>query len=856
MATFIQGLTDYIPKAEPYKPNFDFLNSVLATKQARYNSAIDQLSGVYGSIINADLTRDENIESRKNFLNNAQKNIQQITSMDLSDPKNVELAQQVFEPFVQDKKMQYDVMFTKAGKDGKQRAEGFRNSVDPEVAGKYWAEGVRGIDYRLLEFKNASGDAAYRMNLPKYVPYVNIMSRAKELVGDEFKDISIEEQRGNYLVTTKGGPKSVNIISQFLGETLGRDPMVKDYANELAYVQSMDDIMQIASSKYDGDINQAKTEYYLGSADKFVANDQNKLQDLKSDFDVLDAKVNIYESKINRGGRLTQKEQAEYNQVLARKNLYETAITSVEQRIGQISEAITNEDIDMLARVGRSSIASSIISNEISKATQVQAYKDYEVSVKADPFKQISFEKALDFSYWLKKEKIEQDFQREMKMMELGGFDDFSSSAVRTEASMEDATVGDRAEFNNSWANLSANTYELMNTLLNTNDSGIRSAAEKILKSSGYTIQDIQSNRVSLTGLNNIFNQVLDVTKADPGLLKSLSGTISKVNDSRQLAYSNIAAIASNNKIIAANLKASNAYVPEFLDHVFAKDGSLRDVNAAYKVASEAARARNVVIDKEDFIEDYEDFMDDYQDMYSDLAKNKTGYKPVGRSAAGEYISNSVSGVADFSKPISKVTSGLTGALDDVLNSDSRIVIGTPADAAQMSGRDFNSLEDNTEVRGILNTLISDARASKSSVPYSYQGRALGSSDYQALTIRPSASSPIMKNLKESNEALYNQIVAKGITGIIPTSGATNYISQRINTSDREVILNTSGSYRYMNPSAGIDVTFTKKPDQTIYASGTAFNPRTNMIEIFTDNNLNIYNFNTLLSNFDNISTR
>jgi hypothetical protein len=853
MATFIQGLTDYIPKAEPYKPNFDFLNSVLATKQARYNSAIDQLSGVYGSIINADLTRDENIESRKNFLNNAQKNIQQITSMDLSDPKNVELAQQVFEPFVQDKKMQYDVMFTKAGKDGKQRAESFRNSVNAEIAGKYWAEGVRGIDYRLLEFKGASPDSAYKMNLPKYVPYVNIMAKAKELVGDDFKDIKIEEQRGNYLVTTTGGPKSVNVISQFLGETLGRDPMVKDYASELAYVQSMDDIMQIASSKYDGDINQAKTEYYLGSADKFVANDENKLQDLKSEYDLLDAKVNIYESKINRGGRLNQKEQTEYSQIVARKNLYENAITGVEQRLNQISDAISNEDIDMLSRVSRSSMASSIISNEISKATQVQAYKDYQVSVKADPFKQISFEKALDFSYWLKKEKIEQDFEREMKMMELGGFDDFSSSTVKTEASMDDATVGDRAEFNNSWANLSANTYELMNTLLNTNDTGIRAATEKILKSSGFTIQDIQSNKVGLTTLNNIFNQVLDVTKADPGLLKSLSGIISRVNDSRQLAYSNISAISSNNKIIAANLRASKAYVPEFLDYVFAKDGSLRDANGAYKVASEAARAKNIVIDKEDFMDDYEDFMDDYQDMYTDLSKNKTGYKPVGRSAAGEYISNSVSGVADFSKPMSKVTSGFKGALDDALNSDSRIGIGTPADIAQASGRDFNSIEDNSEMRALLNTLASDARASKSTISYSYQGRALGSSDYQALIIRPSASSQIMKNLKESNEDLYNQVIAKGITAIIPTSGATNYISQRINTSDREVILNTSGSYRYMNPNAGIDVTFTKKPDQSIYASGTAFNPRTNMIEVYTDPNLNIYNFNTLLSNFDNI---
>ena len=78
MATYIQGLTDYIPKAEPYKPNFDFLNTVLSTKQSRYDSALNQLSGAYGSIIYADLTRDDNRVARDNFLKNSEKTIQQI----------------------------------------------------------------------------------------------------------------------------------------------------------------------------------------------------------------------------------------------------------------------------------------------------------------------------------------------------------------------------------------------------------------------------------------------------------------------------------------------------------------------------------------------------------------------------------------------------------------------------------------------------------------------------------------------------------------------------------------------------------------------------------------------------------
>ena len=270
MATYIQGLTDYIPKAEPYKPDFDFLNTVLSTRQNRYDSALNQLSGAYGSIIYADLTRDDNKVARDNFLKNSEKAIQQITSLDLSNPANVQAAQQVFQPFVDDKKMQYDVMLTKGVKQGFQYADMLKNSLDPEVSGKYWDTGVRGLQYKQLEFKSASQDKAYNMPIPKYVPYVNIMSKAHDLVGDDFKNIKIEQTIGGYDVTTTGGQNAIAPISQYLSMALADDPTVKAYANELSYVNSMNAITQLADSKYEGNIEQASAEYYVGNADKFL----------------------------------------------------------------------------------------------------------------------------------------------------------------------------------------------------------------------------------------------------------------------------------------------------------------------------------------------------------------------------------------------------------------------------------------------------------------------------------------------------------------------------------------------------------------------------------------------------------
>lgn len=852
MASYIQGLTDYIPKAEPYKPNFDFLNTVLATKQARYDSALNQLSGAYGSIVYADLTRDDNREARDNFLKNSEKAIQQITSLDLSDPANVQLAQQVFQPFVDDKKMQYDIMFTKGIKQGQQQAEIFKNSLDPEISSKYWDAGVRGLQYRQLEFKSASQDKAYKMAMPKYVPYVNIMNKARELVGDDFKNIKIEQTIGGYDVTTTGGEAAKPVIAQYLSMALADDPSVKAYANELAYVNSMSAITQLAEQKFNGDIDQAAAEYYVTNADTFLKNDRNRLEDLEDGYSQYQAKVDIYESRLNRGGRLTPKEQQEYQATVAKRDGFEKAKTNLSDRISQIVTAINDEDIDLLSRAIRSSDASSYISNEIGKATEVEAYRNYQIEKEANAYSKINYEKALDFSYWTKKEKIQQDFQREMKMLETGGFDDFTTGAVKTEASTEDAFVSDRAEFDNSWKGFGNSVYELTNSISSINDAKLNSAVGNVLKSAGVNMATLKQGNVSLTSLNKIFNGIQDMIKADPSLAKNLAPALITANDKRQLAYSNISALNTNNRVIAANMKASGNYIPTFVDYVFAKDGSLRDAKSAYATAL----ATNPNIDADDFMDDYEDFIEDYQEKYIDLSKNQAGYKVVGTAGPGSYISNNIQGIADFTKPSSKLTLGLRSALSDVLNSDSRIAIGTPADVASASDRVFNNIKDNQVLRGYLNTLVSDARANKQSVSYSYQSRALGNQGYQSLTVRPGASDPTLKALKEAgsiSDADYNRIISTGVTAIIPAAQATNLISSRLQKDERQVILDNVGTYRYINPNGNIDMTFTKNPNGSITATGTMYDSRKGMTDIFTQNNLNNISFSNLLNSFDAI---
>ena len=52
MATYIQGLTDYIPQIQPFKPDYNFLSNVLQTRQGKYDANYNQLSSVYTSLFN------------------------------------------------------------------------------------------------------------------------------------------------------------------------------------------------------------------------------------------------------------------------------------------------------------------------------------------------------------------------------------------------------------------------------------------------------------------------------------------------------------------------------------------------------------------------------------------------------------------------------------------------------------------------------------------------------------------------------------------------------------------------------------------------------------------------------------
>ena len=113
MATYISGVTDYIPQYQPFQPDYNFYSNVLQTKQTQYDTNWKALNKMYGQYYNADLTRDPNIAKKDNYLKQIEFNLQRVSQLDLSLEQNVDQATQIFKPFYEDKNLMKDMAWTK-----------------------------------------------------------------------------------------------------------------------------------------------------------------------------------------------------------------------------------------------------------------------------------------------------------------------------------------------------------------------------------------------------------------------------------------------------------------------------------------------------------------------------------------------------------------------------------------------------------------------------------------------------------------------------------------------------------------------------------------------------------------------
>ena len=397
MATYLQGVTDYVPQIQPFQPDLNLYANVLQTKQTQYDTAWKALNNVYSQYFYSELTRDGNIKKKEELLKNIDFNLRRISGLDLSLDQNVSQATQVFKPFYEDNALMKDMAWTKNYNGQKGRAMSFKNSSEAARREQYWDAGVRELDYKREEFKTATDEEAMSFDNVSYTPYVNVTKKARELAKDA--GLSIEtvdfSPDGKWIVKTRNGENLVEPLSKLFEAELGSDPTVQDVYRSQAYVNRKDYAYSNAA-QFNGDKNAAEMKYLENNFNVLKEKQVQRYEAMQEQSTVYDNKIKDIEEQIAKGDKspslqraLSELKQGRdiNNKVLERVR---TEVEDLEDRSKTpgTSGSFVNPfgDLKSLRYKVDNGVAGMLMEKDMNEAAQIFAYKDHKKDIQANPY--------------------------------------------------------------------------------------------------------------------------------------------------------------------------------------------------------------------------------------------------------------------------------------------------------------------------------------------------------------------------------------------------------------------------------------------------------------------------------------
>jgi hypothetical protein len=397
MATYLQGVTDYIPQFQPFQPDLNFYGNVLQTKQTQYDNNWKALNNMYSKYYYSELTRDKNIGSRDAFIKDAQFNLKRISQLDLSLEQNVRQATQVFRPFYENKDLMKDMAWTKNKNTEIAGAESFRNSLDPEINKKYWDPGVQEIMYKTEEFKNATDEEAMSFANVKYTPNVDIMGRANEIAKDfgDVQSVTISDNN-RWVIKTKNGEQLEEPLEKLFQARLGSDPSIQAYFKTQAYVERKN-YAEVNAAQFNGDKNAAEMSYLQDKFNIMKIQNQAAYKQMQEQSSVYDNKIADIQGQIDAGNKDPRLKKA-LDQYLMNKEINDQVLERVKKENDLFNSNQSKDpnnpygDIKSFRYKVDSGVAASLMNKKLGEAAHVYAFRNYLQDMDANPY-QVNNEK-------------------------------------------------------------------------------------------------------------------------------------------------------------------------------------------------------------------------------------------------------------------------------------------------------------------------------------------------------------------------------------------------------------------------------------------------------------------------------
>ena len=397
MATYLQGVTDFIPQYQPYTPDLNFFDNVLKTKQNQYDSNWKQLNKIYGQYYYADLTRDGNIKKKDELVKNIDFNLRRISGMDLSLQSNVDQAVQVFTPFYEDTSLMKDMAWTKNWNSENGRAESLRTAYNPEKRKEYWNTGQKYLQYKREEFKNASDEVAMNMASPVYTPYLNVQDEARKIAKEA--GLSMEtfkfSKDGRFIITTKNGQQLQRPLSMLFENSLGNDPRVQEIYKTQSYVNRKD-YAKGNAAEFGGDEAAAEMKYLENNYNVLKRNQQKYYNSLVTTENEYDKAIADLQQKV-KANKASPKEVIKLQDLEYNRKVNNDAKTRIEKEYEDFkngsSTATTTSgfqnpyaDINTLRFKVDAGVASSLMRKDLGEAAQIHSMKGMRQTIKQNPY--------------------------------------------------------------------------------------------------------------------------------------------------------------------------------------------------------------------------------------------------------------------------------------------------------------------------------------------------------------------------------------------------------------------------------------------------------------------------------------
>jgi hypothetical protein len=395
MATYLQGVTDYIPDYQPFQPDLNFYSNFLQYKQNEYDTNWKSLSNLYGQYFNAELTNPENIKLKDKLLKDIDFNLQRVAGLDLSLEQNVAQATQIFTPFYQDKNLMKDIAYTKNFNNEVSSAQGLLKSKDEKVREQYWPTGIEYLMYKREEFAKAKREELVNFTDPKYIPNINAIKLYTKTATDLGISADITKSDGRYFVRKKNGDQLLQPLENIFAATFANDPALQQAYQAQAYVERKRYINQ-NKNKFQG--NEIETERKYLNDQLSTIREYAKLQDAKNkaNTQAVTKQIQKVDEKVKtgQGNQFTEQYQNELQEALqiaqSTESLSDQLMNSLSKTGGNTNTTSSmpnvEEDIDILRFQVEAGTASMLADQDIQRAAYAYSRKGMVIDVKADPY--------------------------------------------------------------------------------------------------------------------------------------------------------------------------------------------------------------------------------------------------------------------------------------------------------------------------------------------------------------------------------------------------------------------------------------------------------------------------------------